>query len=908
MVTKSHASNESHVYSTRRSVSTLDRLSVGKRQLLKRGISEETVRHFEITEHRNGWLYPVAPGTTEQRRKKFAGAKPPKYSWYPHKPQDTPLYDPSGELASYVHDAEGELWLCTGEADVWAVWEAGIRNATCLLQSENAHIPKRLVKQLRDMGVQRVHIAPDRDDAGAIFAKKVSSAFKDTSIELIVHQLPYPEDSKADIGKWFEDIGPEQFGSKLAQLPRVDLPTTNENNRSHIASRSSSHRDNLHERWAIDVVEREACHKWQIAAPDEKGFSRSLFLCPFHDDHIPSASWNYRTHAINCFACGSHNTKEVAEYLQTQSWDEFKAQNVEHVVSHAAYEDPDESQIPTWPYVVDRQGRMVFLTVNLKTGEVVPTPIADFNVRITTEIVSENGDTTFQLQGVTVSGRKIAATINARDMEDLNRLKATLSAASGPQGTIYPRMAQHLAPAIRKLSKDCKQISRYERTGWTNGKFLMPGRDLNGVELRLPSKLAYRTNPNADLSLGLAALQDLIRSVGPQASLLALIPFFQAPLAFGAGWRNERYVTAIQGRTGTFKTSFSQLAMALYGPDFATRDDLLIKWGEGATRNSIMAMATHAHDLPMLIDNYKPNTGDGASGFINLIHNLVEGGEKERLNSDSQLNESKSVFAWPIITGEDIPDNDPATVARLLIVRFENLPENASEMLSRAQANAEHLCAVGQSWIEFLESLHGQLIIQTTLYGYDDLRSSYLGQLTDIRKDAVNTRRVATNLATNETTWKVLLQHPEIGPVLSKFDSDYETGRTKVLATMANTTAESLAANEYIRAIRELVTTGRYRIEDPKEPSSPYDFDRILGYNAPRGGVHLLPTIARNAVDALLKPRGLGGISPTALYKQLDDLGFIASKGRNETVKTVTIHGSSVCVLHLTDEAVLGTN
>jgi hypothetical protein len=61
----------------------------------------------------------------------------------------------------------------------------------------------------------------------------------------------------------------------------------------------------------------------------------------------------------------------------------------------------------------------------------------------------------------------------------------------------------------------------------------------------------------------------------------------------------------------------------------------MIKWGEGATRNAIMALGRHAAHMPVLIDNFKPNTGGGAKDFITLLHNFLEGADRERLSRDS---------------------------------------------------------------------------------------------------------------------------------------------------------------------------------------------------------------------------------------------------------------------------------
>jgi hypothetical protein len=251
-------------------------------------------------------------------------------------------------------------------------------------------------------------------------------------------------------------------------------------------------------------------------------------------------------------------------------------------------------------------------------------------------------------------------------------LRAALEKAVGPYDPVYNRMSEHLVPAIKIMTtaENMETTRRYRRTGWRGGDFLMPGLPLDGVRIELPDKLPYRVSANADLETAKGALVNLLECVDPAISTPVLSMLLQAPLHRPAGWQNERYGVFIQGRTGSLKTSFTQTAMSIYGAEFSN-DRALIKLGEGATRNAIMAYATNAHDMPLFIDNYKPNTGFGFHDLVNLIHNILEGGEKDRLTRASTIKEARPVHCFPIITGEDVPDHDPATLARLLLIAFE---------------------------------------------------------------------------------------------------------------------------------------------------------------------------------------------------------------------------------------------
>jgi hypothetical protein len=78
----------------------------------------------------------------------------------------------------------------------------------------------------------------------------------------------------------------------------------------------------------------------------------------------------------------------------------------------------------------------------------------------------------------------------------------------------------------------------------------------------------------------------------------------------------------------------------------------------------------------------------------------------------------------------------------------------------------------------------------------------------------------------------------------------------------------------------------------------------VLGFDAPDGGIHLLPKITRQAVDRLLGQEGLGDISPHTLYKQLDEFGYIASMGEDGYLVPATLNGKTTRFLHLKRAAI----
>lgn len=561
----------------------------------------------------------------------------------------------------------------------------------------------------------------------------------------------------------------------------------------------------------------------------------------------------------------------------------------------------------SWPYDVDG-GRLVLLSESAHSDgavEVKAVPIADFSALISEEGITEDGHKIFVITGETVRSGNFVVDIDAEDFSDERKLKAALEAGAGARDPVRAGMSKHLGPAIKLMTNgNLRRTLRFARTGWYEDKFLLPGRTDDNITIRLARKLPYSVDPGAKLELGLQALDALVEFMTPAVGTVVLSHLFLAPLAAVAGLRNERCGLFIRGRTGTHKSSTLQAAMCLYGPGFM-RDEALIKWGEGATRNAIMSYATCTHDMPLLIDNYKPSTGGGSHDFTNLIHNIMEGGDKERLNRNAQLRETKAIHTWPVFTGEDVPDNDPASIARVLVVPFvagQNL-----EHLSKAQELAGHLCAVGAVWLDWLESNEGQETVKRIAKEFEASRNDWRAVVASKNSKSVNPLRVATNLATNYLAWLSLCQHPVLGPWAEKHNDAHSQGLNSIGGDMQHLTSQSLEANRFIEALRESIIGGRVTILRERTTSiesivNLSDRDRVIGWRADDGGAYILPDVTLSMVTRLTG-LDLGNLSRQTLYNQLIDLNYL-KPGRDRASTVVNIAGENKRLLYLTPAAI----
>jgi hypothetical protein len=559
-------------------------------------------------------------------------------------------------------------------------------------------------------------------------------------------------------------------------------------------------------------------------------------------------------------------------------------------------------QFNPWPYG-EEDGRIVWRFEGRDGNDFKP--IGDFTAHIVEEIEDEDYARLFVIVGTGLRGGPFRLTITGEDFGAPARLRSFLQAAVGSLDPVcYKGMSDHLGPAISRLTPASTRQHhyRYHRTGWRNeryAEFLLPGAATadHTLTIELPHKLPYSAPPNtANLTDGLVALAHLLEAVPASVSTPVIAGLLLAPLHRPAGWRNERPGIFIRGRTGSLKTSWTQTAMCLYGAAFA-HDDQLIKWGEGATRNAIMGFATQAHDLPLLIDNYKPTTGGGRHDFVNLIHNILEGGDKDRMNRAAQLKPTKPIHCIPIVTGEDIPSDDAAALARVLIVSFPWQRGEPNEHLAAAQAASNHLNAVGATWLTWLAGW-GQAIVSQLGRELHSVRRQWATQLRTYKPDTPNILRIAANLAVNELTWRIALQHPDLGPVLAPYQDAHYGGLLAIAQTMSDATAEALEAFQYLNALQELLHSGQFKLLHRAQGiPSDLDRDRMLGWYDDNG-VYLLPAIALSQVRRLLGPGALL-LSPQSLYSQFEQLGWLATTGTIETTKTWSVGGTRVRVLHL---------
>ncbi|MBF0501453.1 MAG: DUF3854 domain-containing protein [Candidatus Riflebacteria bacterium] len=566
-------------------------------------------------------------------------------------------------------------------------------------------------------------------------------------------------------------------------------------------------------------------------------------------------------------------------------------------------------------------GRLTRITAQGKTN------IGDFEAHIEEVGHDETGDEHYRIVGKSVHGGDFSIRISAKDFADARKLKAAMEQGMGARDSISASEVNHIGPAIKRLSAntEIQHIRLFRRTGWVNTpdgyRFLIPGNDIPGHQLELTEgKMAYALSDTADLRKGLEALKSLLVAQDPEVTTLALTFVLQAPFGRLAGWEDERYCLFIKGKTGSLKTSFTQVLMSIWGPRFLS-EDTLIKWGEGTTGNALTYHAAMATDMPLYVDNYKPTTGFGAKAFITAIHNILEGGEKDRMIDGSELRKSRKISAWPICTGEDIPDDDSASLARSVILHLKWESGKTNPELERAQQLGRHLSAIGRYWLMVLEQWRKDSNLTEGLKTlFTAKRTEWMRLLHQRFPTMVTSARIASNLASNELTWMILNQVPEFAPILKDFAAAHANGLMRAATELAHATTESNEAEVFLSTVRDLILSNRLKLRYPSSPvaedirngllNEPREISNLEGPETVHGWWERdgsLNAILGPVLDEVGKIRKTPlAISSRTLLSQLKERGAIASNDSDGNLKSRHVQGKTYKVLHLKASAVGG--
>ncbi len=566
--------------------------------------------------------------------------------------------------------------------------------------------------------------------------------------------------------------------------------------------------------------------------------------------------------------------------------------------------DPDlENVVPFDPesmndYGVDSDGIIKINIWNKKENTIEAKKVCDGYVRIKAQARNEQGESTFTLLGRgSNDGHRFEFDISAKEFADERKLNAQLMAHFGAKNLMHCLKGK----VIQKISLIVENYMLLTAPKWLDEKAAVPGLSLfEDIKFNLTSKVPV------DLASGdLDEAQDCLRAFlesGKAETVTVLLDAALASPFVGKEYPGDRFGIALRGLTGSLKTEYMKLAMAIYGQGYLEESNLL-RWGDGATTNALAAIASRAGFLPVAIDNFKPVRRGSAEALIATEHTILEGGTKERLDRNAELKETQEYNCCLIITGEDFPD-EASSLARTLVIDWTGAKD--TDLLTQAQSKASNLPAIGRAWLTFLSSEEGAAILEQARVEFPQVRAETVARLA--KAGAVNPGRIGTTITLLRLTWGIALECPDLAKILAPFSDAFKDGLNQLEARACAETQQATEASKFVEALQELLSSGRMTIVPESFMESNIDDARKTASNAREGNLnnnwHVLgwvkkesgevcvfPSIAREAVRRL---RGYDEqrLSATALYKQLAAMGYI-NPGKKEPTKSMRIGNKS---------------
>ena len=406
-------------------------------------------------------------------------------------------------------------------------------------------------------------------------------------------------------------------------------------------------------------------------------------------------------------------------------------------------------------------------------------------------------------------------TIKAEDASNSKTLKAKLVNAFGK----HP-IGQLNLEVIQLLSQYTRTIKLFDRPQWLDGRLAAPGL-MENCKFEYEKGIKIDLTPAGDVDEGVEALETLTRIFDSENVVILIAAMMGAPV-IARLWPGERFTTFLVGMTGTHKTAFVQLLMSMWGEAYSNEINIL-RWGHGATANSIEHLAAMTGPFPFVIDNYKNYTDKDAARIQAVVHALCEGGEKRRMNKDSSMRESEEYLCMPIITGENYPGQDAASRARTVMLQWTKAKDLGK--LAEAQKHIRDIVQLGKEWCLWLGSDQGQNQLRQLSEKFDIAREKYLRDA----GDAINAGRIATNAAIIALIWELLYNFPPMRDTAEELKEVVEEAIKTHITQSKSEVSEDLDAERFVGWLKAEIEVGRLAIRNYGEATTQVPNAIVIG-------------------------------------------------------------------------------
>ena len=341
------------------------------------------------------------------------------------------------------------------------------------------------------------------------------------------------------------------------------------------------------------------------------------------------------------------------------------------------------------------------------------------------------------------------------------------------------------------------------------------------------------------------------------------------------------------GITGDGKSFVVQVAMNLFGDFPEGTEDRRYSWTSSAV--FITEMGQYFKDAVFFVDDFKLSNliSMGTRGAQSLIANYFDGTADGKLNRDGTPKKQRTIRGFLIVTGEDIPPVDAATLARTSIVRYPHNQRSigAGEALKSRQEDFRQIMPQYLKWF-----------LNQDLVRFERYYTTQKNRLFKLLNGAQNDLRIATMAAQSALGFELLshflhslglLTQDEVAHRERTFTAILEARATSI-ATLA---VEEQGCNAFLRILKSLVQSREVEIVGNLAHISSSDKEgRMIGFISvgEPGAINVIPDLALGAVNRFMAAsQSKVAFSKDAIGEQLKSGGHMVNPPKEGCVRRV---------------------
>jgi hypothetical protein len=561
--------------------------------------------------------------------------------------------------------------------------------------------------------------------------------------------------------------------------------------------------------------------------------------------------------------------------------DDSLLQQAGRLLGLASDEDED-----TWPYFIHEGGLWMHRTGRDGSPQ-TPQLLTNFTACIVAETDIDSGDEVEQAYTITATcGKRTRQVDMARKEFESEGALARIVAALGARARVNPQAnVRYVMDAFKALSRDIAEHTMHTYTGWCGQGFLFengyvdrtgwhPATSTNAPRAHVPKRLErYALNPPADAQMKDALyVFDELLDLAPTSVIVPLVgAVLLAPVQYVLDAAAP--LVHLHAPTGSHKTAFTCAVLSLFGsfmPDHPTDT-----WA--STPNSIQRLGWHLKDTVMLLDDYK-KAQVKPEKVTQLVQNYGDGIGKGRLNSNSELRATYPIRGVIISSGEDQPEGEASTLARILSVDLAKGHVHLGRLTRLQDSDGPYLHLLTIDYLQWVLEQGDMGEEPRDLHHMT--RSAVLAKLKDV-EHATNPGRVASNVAMLAVAWVLFCRFLVARGYWTqeRVDAWLLQARTDLLALAKRqldlTTGERYS-NLFLEGVQGLLASGKAVLVDAERETPTVEPGQVVIGARAHDGLYLVVETTYNEVSKATRAAGgTVGYSKKALGQLLHQDGLL---------------------------------